>query len=89
MRRLVIAVAVLVASGRTLAAEPDPELKAAQAELKLAQDDLRAAGRSYGESRGEAIEHVKRALREIRLGLLDAAQAREHGPNYQHTHDSE
>ena len=89
MRRLVIALAVLVASGRTLAAEADLELKAAQAELKLAQDDLQAAGRAYGEFRGEAIEHVKRALREIRLGLLDAAQEREHGPNYQHTHDSE
>lgn len=85
MRRIVAALAILVLSGAALAAEQDGELKAAQAELKLAQDYLQSAGRAYGEHRNEALVHVKRALREIRLGILDAAQAREHGPGHEHT----
>jgi hypothetical protein len=89
VRHLAVVLAILVASGASLAADQDPELKAAQAELKLAQGSLQAAGRSYGEFRGDALEHLKRAQREIRLGLLDAAQAREHGPNYEHKHESE
>jgi hypothetical protein len=79
----------LVVSGAALAGEQDGELKAAQVELKLAQDYLQAAGRAYGEHRNEALVHVKRALREIRLGLLDAATAREHGPGHEHTRGAE
>ena len=62
----------------------DGELKAAQAELRLALESLQAAGRAYGEARNEALVHVKRAMREIRLGILDAAVEREHGPQYRH-----
>jgi hypothetical protein len=62
-----------------LRAEPDPELRAAQAELRLAKSYLEAARGAYGGHRQTAIAHVKRAIREIRLGLLDAAVAREHG----------
>jgi len=89
MRRLVVLLAILVVSSSTLAAEQDPELKTAQQELKLAQQYLQAAGRSYGEYRNEALVHVKRALREIRLGLLDAAQEREHGPGHEHSRGGE
>ena len=89
MMRLVLLVAALIMSGGALAAEQDGELKAAQVELKLAQEYLQAAGRAYGEHRSEALVHVKRALREIRLGLLDAAQAREHGPGHEHTRGPE
>jgi HEPN domain-containing protein len=37
VRHLAVVLAILVASGASLAADQDPELKAAQAELKLAQ----------------------------------------------------
>ena len=76
--------AALLAAAPLFAAEQDGELKAAQAELKLALESLQTAGRAYGESRNEALVHVKRAMREIRLGLLDAAVEREHGPQYRH-----
>lgn len=89
MRRLGVLLAVLALSGAALAAEQDGEMKAAQAELKLAQDHLQSAGRAYGEHRSEALVHVKRALREIRLGILDAAVAREHGPGHEHTRGAE
>jgi hypothetical protein len=82
-RALVLLALLAVAPG--YAAEQDPELKAAQAELKLAKDYLEAAGREYGEVRSEALVHVKRALREIRLGLIDATVEREHGPQYRHS----
>ena len=86
MRAAVVLVAVLLAVP-AVADEQDPELKAAQAELKLAKEYLEAAGRAYGESRNEALAHVKRAMREIRLGLIDAAVEREHGPQYRHGDD--
>ena len=89
MRRLGALAMVLVLSGAALALEQDGELKAAQSELKLAQDYLQSAGRAYGEHRNEALVHVKRALREIRLGILDAAVAREHGPGHEHTRGAE
>jgi hypothetical protein len=82
--RLLALPVVLLAAAPALAAEQDGELKAAQAELKLALDALQAAGRTYGEARNEALVHVKRAMREIRLGLLDAAVEREHGPQFSH-----
>jgi len=89
VKRLGALLAILVLSSSVPAAEQDGELKAAQAELKLAQDDLQSAGRAYGEHRNEALVHVKRALREIRLGILDAAVAREHGPGHEHTRGAE
>ena len=79
---------VLLAATPALAADQDGELKAAQAELRLALDSLQAAGRTYGEARNEALVHVKRAMREIRLGILDAAVEREHGPQYRHGDDA-
>ena len=84
MRTLAALLVALVVTGPAFAAEQDGELKAAQVELKLALDALQAAGRSYGEARNEALVHVKRAMREIRLGLLDAAVEREHGPQFSH-----
>lgn len=87
VRLLALAVALLAAAP-ALAADQDGELKAAQAELKLALDSLQAAGRAYGESRNDALAHVKQAMREIRLGLLDAAVEREHGPQYRHGDES-
>jgi hypothetical protein len=85
MMRLGILLMLLALAGGAAAADQDGELKAAQGELKLAQEYLQAAGRNYGEQRNEALVHVKRALREIRLGLLDAAHEREHGPGHEHT----
>ena len=85
----VLVLLVLLAAVPAFAAEQDPELKAAQAELKLAMDYLQAAGRAYGEFRGEALAHVKRALHEIRLGILDATVEREHGPQYRHSDGSQ
>jgi hypothetical protein len=70
MMRLGILLMLLALAGGAAAADQDGELKAAQGELKLAQEYLQAAGRNYGEQRNEALVHVKRALREIRLGLL-------------------
>ena len=87
MSRVLVLLALL-AAGPAFAAEQDPELKAAQAELKLAKDYLDAAGRAYGEFRGEALAHVKRALREIRLGIIDATVERENGPQYHHADDA-
>jgi hypothetical protein len=84
MSRVLVLVGLLAAVP-AFAAEQDPEMKAAQAELKLAKDYLEAAGRAYGEFRGEALAHVKRALREIRLGIIDATVEREHGPQYRHS----
>jgi hypothetical protein len=89
MRRLGALLVILTLTGAAPAAEQDGELKAAQVELKLAQDYLQSAGRAYGEHRNEALVHVKRALREIRLGILDAAVAREHGPGHEHTRGAE
>ena len=87
--RLLALPVVLLAAAPALAAEQDGELKAAQVELKLAQDYLQSAGRAYGEHRNEALVHVKRAMREIRLGILDAAVVREHGPGHEHTRGAE
>jgi hypothetical protein len=84
VRVAVVLVALLGIARATPAAEQDLELKAAQQELRLAQAALEAAGRRYGEHRADALAHVKQAIREIRLGLLDAAVEREHGPTYQH-----
>ena len=89
MRRLGALVIVLALSGAALGLEQDGELKAAQSELKLAQDYLQSAGRAYGEHRNEALVHVKRALREIRLSILDAAVVREHGLGHEHTRGAE
>lgn len=77
MRWALVAVALLLAT--LLRAEPDPQLHAAQAELRLAKSYLDSAQGAYGGHRRTAIDHVKRAMREIKLGLLDAAVAREHG----------
>jgi hypothetical protein len=59
--------------------EPDGELRAAQAEIKLARTYLQAAPGRYEGARRRALDHVKQALRQVRLALLDAASEREHG----------
>lgn len=79
---VVVGLLVLLAVG--LRAEPDPELRTAQAELRLAQAQLSAMQGGYGGHRKAAIDHIKRAIREIKLGLLDAAVAREHGERNPH-----
>jgi hypothetical protein len=69
----------LLSGQETGGAEADLELRAAQQELKLARTYLQAASRRYRGHRTRALEHVAYALRAVRLGLLDAAWAREHG----------
>jgi hypothetical protein len=83
---LVIALlaALLLPARAGLGVDFDLELRAAQAELKLARRTLQNAPRRYEGRRQEAMDHVKAALREIRLGLLDAASDREHSPQQRH-----
>ena len=85
VRTAAAAAALLVlGTARPVRAEADLELRAAQQELKLAKAWLDSASRRYQGHRLEAIAHVRRALREVRLGLLDAAAAREHGRDGAH-----
>lgn len=88
-RRAGLGASVLTASllmaGTGTGAEFDLELHAAQQELKLARRLLQNAPRRYEGRREQAIDHVKAALRQIRLGLLDAASEREHPPAQRHT----
>ena len=76
--------ALLVPARVGMGADFDLELRAAQQELKLARRGLQNAPRRYEGRRQEAMDHVKAALREIRLGLLDAASDREHSPQQRH-----
>jgi hypothetical protein len=82
MRPAVVVGLLLLAA--LLWAEPDAELRTAQQELKLAKVYLDSVRGSYDGHRRRAIDHVKRATREIKLGLLDAAGAREHGEPHPH-----
>ena len=88
-RRVGLGVAVVSASlllaGAGMGAEFDLELHAAQQELKLARRLLQNAPKRYEGRREKAMDHVKAAQRQIRLGLLDAASEREHPPAQQHT----
>jgi hypothetical protein len=47
----------------------DHEMLAAQQELKLALDHLRAAEPEYGGHRGTAMQYIGKALQEIHLGV--------------------
>lgn len=76
--------ALLLPARAGLGVDFDLELRAAQQELKLARRILQNAPRRYEGRRQEAMDHVKAALREIRLGLLDAASDREHSPQQRH-----
>ena len=88
-RRVGLGVAVVSASlllaGAGMGADLDLELHAAQQELKLARRLLQNAPKRYEGRREKAMDHVKAAQRQIRLGLLDAASEREHPPAQQHT----
>jgi hypothetical protein len=74
----VVVTLLLLASVR-VHAEEDLALRVAQQEARLARSRLKAATGRYEGHRKQALDHVNRALREIRLGLLDAAVEREHG----------
>jgi hypothetical protein len=82
--RIVLAIVALVLGAVLLRAEPDAQLRTAAQELKLAKTYLDSVRGSYGGHRRRALEHVKRASQEIKLGLLDAAVAREHGEPHPH-----
>jgi hypothetical protein len=79
-----VASAAVLLGGAGIAAEFDLELHAAQQELKLARRLLQNAPKRYEGRREKAMDHVKAAQRQIRLGLLDAASEREHPPAQQH-----
>ena len=81
---VVLLAALLVPVRVAVGVDFDLELRAAQQELKLARRRLQNAPRRYEGRRQEAMDHVKAALREIRLGLLDAASDREHSPQQRH-----
>jgi hypothetical protein len=66
MKRAPIAAAVVLLVAGTARAGGDHEMLAAQQELKIAKDHLQAADPSYEGHRRAAIEHIDRALQEIR-----------------------
>jgi hypothetical protein len=78
MTPLRIAVLVVLASAAPVVAAGDHEMLAAQQELKIAKDHLRDAGTDYEGHRRNAMEHIDRALQEIRLGL-DVSKSRREG----------
>lgn len=80
-----VATASVLLAVAAIGAEFDLELRAAQQELKLARRLLQNAPKRYEGRREKAMDHVKAAQRQIRLGLLDAASEREHPPAQQHT----
>jgi outer membrane protein TolC len=67
-RALGIVAGVLVAVA-IAGAEEDPELRAAQRELKLARAHLQEADRDYEGHRRKAVEYVDQALSELRIAL--------------------
>ena len=73
------AVLLVFASAASVGATGDHEMLAAQQELKLAKDHLRDAGTEYEGHRRNAVEHIDRALKEIRLGLEISKGRREGG----------
>jgi hypothetical protein len=79
MIALRIAVLLVLAAAASIGATGDHEMLAAQQELKLAKDHLRDAGTDYEGHRRNAMEHIDRALQEIRLGLEVSKGRREGG----------
>jgi hypothetical protein len=68
MRALGIVAALLLAAAVARAGE-DPELRAAQRELKSARTHLEEAGRDYQGHRRKAVEYVDKALADLRTAL--------------------
>lgn len=64
-----IAAAVVLLAAGAARAGGDHEMLAAQQELKIAKDHLQAADPSYEGHRRAAIEHIDRALQEIREAM--------------------
>jgi len=69
MPRAPLAAAVLLVAAGTARAGGDHEMLAAEQELKIARDHLQAADPAYEGHRHAAIEHIDRALREIREAI--------------------
>ena len=67
-RALGIAAGVLIAVA-VAGAEEDPELRAAQRELKQARAHLQEADRDYQGHRRKAVEYVDQALNELHTAL--------------------
>jgi hypothetical protein len=65
---------MLVASRAS--ADEDLELLAAQQELKLARRHLQQAPHAYEGRRRTALDHVNRAIQDIRVALREAREAR-------------
>ena len=53
-------------------ADEDASLRAAEQELKVARQHLAEAGRRYGGHRQAAVEHVNKALDELRRALASS-----------------
>ena len=68
MKALGIVAGLLLAVATAGAAE-DPELRAAQRELKQARAHLQEADRDYEGHRRKAVEYVDQALSELRTAL--------------------
>ena len=66
MTRAPLAAAVLLLAVGTARAGGDHEMLAAEQELKIARDHLQAADPAYEGHRRAAMDHIDRALREIR-----------------------
>jgi hypothetical protein len=69
MPRAPLAAAVLLLAVGTARAGGGHEMLAAEQELKIARDHLQAADPAYEGHRHAAIEHIDRALREIREAI--------------------
>ena len=69
MPRAPLAAAVLLLAVGTARAGGDHEMLAAEQGLKIARDHLQAAEPAYEGHRHAAIEHIDRALQEIREAI--------------------
>ncbi|HUE31038.1 MAG TPA: hypothetical protein VMR79_09175 [Verrucomicrobiae bacterium] len=69
MTRAPLAAAVLLLAFGTSRAGGDHEMLAAEQELKIARDHLQAADPAYEGHRRAAMDHIDRALREIREAI--------------------
>ena len=69
MARALALAGLLLATVAPVGAAGDHEMLAAQQELKLAMDHLRAAQPEYGGHRGAAMQYIDKALQEIHQGV--------------------
>jgi len=65
----ILATLSLVLSRAPARAEDNPEMHAAQEDLRRAKTELQSAGHDYDGHRRKAVEHVEHALEEVRAGL--------------------